>query len=77
MACLNEKFKHGKKLAVTIGIKAARHDHLIMTDADCYPRSDQWLQLMASHLSGKKEIVLGYGGYERRKGLLNALIRFR
>jgi glycosyltransferase involved in cell wall biosynthesis len=73
---LNEKFKHGKKLAVTIGIKAATHDHLVMTDADCYPASDQWLQIMASHLAGKKEIVLGYGGYERRKGLLNALIRY-
>ncbi len=73
---LNEKFRHGKKLAVTIGIKAARHDRLILTDADCYPVSDQWLQLMSSHLTGKKEIVLGYGGYERRKGLLNVLIRY-
>ena len=73
---LNEKFRHGKKLAVTIGIKAASHDRLIMTDADCYPVTDQWLQLMSSHLSGKKEIVLGYGGYERRRGLLNALIRY-
>ena len=30
-------FSHGKKLALTIGIKAARHEHLIFTDADCYP----------------------------------------
>jgi len=72
----NEKFLHGKKLAVTIGIKSAKHDLLLLTDADCYPASDQWLQLMASHFSKEKKIVLGYGRYERRKGLLNLLIRY-
>jgi cellulose synthase/poly-beta-1,6-N-acetylglucosamine synthase-like glycosyltransferase len=73
---LNEKFKHGKKLAVTIGIKASKYDRLVLTDADCYPVTDQWLQIMASHLTGEHQIVLGYGGYERRKGILNVLIRY-
>ena len=72
----NEKFLHGKKLAVTIGIKAALHDFVLLTDADCYPSSDQWLQLMASHFTEKKKIVLGYGKYEQRKGFLNRLIRY-
>ena len=72
----NEKFRHGKKLALTIGIKAAKHDRLVLTDADCYPVTDQWLQMMASHLTGDTQIVLGYGGYERRKGFLNMLIRY-
>ncbi len=73
---LNEKFTHGKKLAVTIGLKSARHDHVLLTDADCYPASDQWLQKMASNLIKQKKIVLGYGKYEKRKGLLNLLIRY-
>ncbi len=72
----NEKFLHGKKLAVTIGIKAAKHDFVLLTDADCYPSSDQWLQKMASHFRGKNEIVLGYGKYEQKKGFLNSLIRY-
>ncbi len=72
----NEKFLHGKKLAVTIGIKSARHDHVLLTDADCYPVSNLWLQKMASNLTREKKIILGYGGYERRKGLLNTLIRY-
>lgn len=72
----NEKFLHGKKLAVTIGIKAARYDHVVLTDADCYPVSPEWLQYVASHFTNMKRIVLGYGGYERRKGLLNLLIRY-
>jgi glycosyltransferase involved in cell wall biosynthesis len=72
----NEKFRHGKKLALTIGIKAAKHDRLVLTDADCYPVTDQWLQMMASQLTGDTQIVLGYGGYEPRKGFLNMLIRY-
>ncbi|MEN8226536.1 MAG: glycosyltransferase [Bacteroidota bacterium] len=72
----NEKFLHGKKLAVTIGLKSARFDHVLLTDADCYPVSNLWLQNMASNLTSEKKIILGYGGYERRKGLLNLIIRY-
>lgn len=73
---VNEKFTHGKKLALTIGLKAARYDHVLLTDADCYPAGKMWLQSMAGKLEGEKEIVLGYGKYERRKGLLNSIIRY-
>ena len=72
----NEKFLHGKKLAVTIGLKSARYNHVLLTDADCYPASNLWLQKMTSNFTSEKKIVLGYGGYERRKGLLNLLIRY-
>ena len=48
----------------------------MLSDADCYPVSDQWLKLMASNFSGDIKIVLGYGGYERKKGFLNMLIRY-
>ena len=72
----NEKFFHGKKLALTIGLKSARFDHVLLTDADCYPVSNLWLQKMASNLTREKKIVLGYGGYERKKGLLNTIIRY-
>jgi biofilm PGA synthesis N-glycosyltransferase PgaC len=72
----NEKFSHGKKLALTVGIKSAGYDHLLLTDADCYPASDRWLQHMVSNLKGDKQIVLGYGSYEKRKGMLNMLIRY-
>ena len=73
---VNGDFAHGKKLALTVGLKSARYDRVVLTDADCYPLSDQWLQRMASNLTGKKKVVLGYGRYERRKGFLNFLIRY-
>ncbi len=72
----NDKFAHGKKLALTLGLKSARFDHVLLTDADCYTLSNQWLQKMASNLTRKRKIVLGYGAYERGKGLLNRMIRY-
>ncbi|MFW5766842.1 MAG: glycosyltransferase, partial [Bacteroidota bacterium] len=69
-------FRRGKKLALSIGIKAAQHEHLVFTDADCYPASDQWLRHMASGFSEKKDIVLGMGTYKRKKSFLNALIHY-
>lgn len=69
-------YKHGKKFAVLVGIKAAKHNRLVFTDADCYPATDQWLKEMAAGFTAQREIVLGYGAYEKGKGLLNTLIRF-
>jgi len=65
----------GKKFALTLGIKAAKYDYLLLTDADCYPKSNQWIKSMTQHFA-TKDIVLGYGAYEKRKGFLNKLIRF-
>ncbi len=69
-------YKHGKKFAMLVGIKAARHNRILFTDADCYPASDQWLRQMAAGFSEQREIVLGYGAYEKNKGFLNKLIRY-
>jgi len=69
-------YKHGKKFAMLVGIKAAKNKRLVFTDADCYPSSNQWLKEMVKGFSGEKEIVLGYGAYSKQKGFLNKLIRF-
>ncbi|MDA3867184.1 MAG: glycosyltransferase [Salinivirgaceae bacterium] len=69
------KFDHGKKLALTIGIKASKYEHLVHIDADCVPNSKEWLKGMSSSLENAP-IVLGYGGYKTQKGILNKLIRF-
>lgn len=65
----------GKKYALTIGLKAAKYDHVLLTDADCYPASDQWIKEMAKNFREGKNIVLGYGAYIKLPGLLNHLIR--
>lgn len=67
---------HGKKVALMMGIKGATHEHLLLTDADCKPTDKNWISNMMSSYSPDTDIVLGYGGYENRKGLLNKVIRF-
>ena len=71
-----EKYPTGKKFAITIGVKAAKNDVLIFTDADCVPSSNQWLRHIQSRVEGGKEIVLGYSPYQKEKGFLNLYIRF-
>ena len=70
------KFTHNKKFAQFIGIKAAKNEILLFTDADCKPESDKWLEGMASHFDEKTSFVLGYGGYLSENGLLNKYIRY-
>lgn len=72
-----EKFWGNKKYALTLGIKAATHNFLLFTDADCKPLSKYWIQEMSSHFTNDKTIVLGYGAYKKIKGsFINKLIRY-
>lgn len=73
----NEAFWGNKKFALTLGIKAAKKEYLLFTDADCYPASENWIMEMSSQFTAQKTIVLGYGAYERIAGsFLNKIIRF-
>lgn len=65
-----------KKYALLQGIGAAAHDLLLLTDADCVPRSEGWVMAMAQGFRPGIEVVLGVGLYATRKGLLNLLIRY-
>lgn len=73
----NEAFWGNKKYALTLGIKAAKKEYLLFTDADCYPTSKEWITAMSSQFTMQKTIVLGYGKYEKiAKSFLNKIIRF-
>jgi glycosyltransferase involved in cell wall biosynthesis len=72
----NLNFFSGKKFPLSIGIKSAKNEIIIVTDAGCRPVSRNWLSLMGVEFKGSTEIVLGYGAYEKHKGFLNKLIRF-
>jgi cellulose synthase/poly-beta-1,6-N-acetylglucosamine synthase-like glycosyltransferase len=72
----NPHLRPGKKLPITLGVKGAKYDHLVLTDADCKPSSRNWLKSVASRYTAGTELVLGYGPYVRKKGFLNKVIRF-
>ncbi|MCB9295930.1 MAG: glycosyltransferase [Lewinellaceae bacterium] len=66
----------GKKAALSKGIKAAKFEILLLSDADCRPASPQWLNFMQAFIRDRAQIGLGYSPYFRGKGILNAFIRF-
>ncbi len=72
----DEYYKHGKKFALMVGIKGAKYDHLLLTDADCVPDTEKWISTMMKAYSPGKEIVVGYGPYQKKEGFLNKLIRY-
>lgn len=65
-----------KKLALTLGIKAAKNDWLLFTEADCMPESPNWIASMARNFTPQTEFVLGYGAYLQEDGFLNKLITY-
>ena len=74
-----------KKLALTLGAKAAKYDYLLLTDADCVPESPHWIHEMMAGFEGQlpmangeqpAQIVLGFSPYFCTKGHVNRLVRF-
>lgn len=66
----------GKKYPLSIGIREAKYEVILLTDADCVPSSEHWIQKMQDGYREGIEIVLGYGAYHKKKGILNKIIRF-
>lgn len=69
-------FFKGKKFPLSIGIKSAKNEILLLTDADCKPNSSNWVTEMVKNYTPKTDIVLGYGPYNKSSGFLNLLIRY-
>ncbi|MFM8911938.1 MAG: glycosyltransferase, partial [Flammeovirgaceae bacterium] len=67
---------NGKKYALTLGIKAAKYDRVLLTDADCRPVSVQWAREMSCWYLPETIFVLGFSPYRKSSSLLNAFIRF-
>lgn len=82
---IGAKVTSTKKLAITLGAKAAQYDYLLLTDADCRPESTHWISEMVAGFGSQapkaesqvpKDIVLGFGAYFTKPTLLNRMIQF-
>ena len=65
----SSRYMSRKKLAITLGVKAAHNEWIVLTDAHCSPSSDKWLSAIASHCpTGVGEsacnLVIGYANYD-------------
>ena len=66
-----------KKFALTLGIKVAKNDVILLTDADCIPNSDQWIRKMTAPVRLEdKTFAIGYSGYQEKPSQLNRWIQF-
>lgn len=72
----NDKYRHGKKFAITMGIKAAKNEYLLFTDADCVPLNRDWIKSMQAGFVDGKELVLGFSPYRKTVTPLNYVIRY-
>jgi len=66
----------GKKYPLSMGIKEARYEIVLLTDADCVPASEYWMHKMQDGYHNGIEVVLGYSPYKKAPGILNKIIRF-
>lgn len=72
----DERFNYGKKIALGVGLRSAKHPHVLLTDADCMPEGRDWISVMAAGFGQGRQIVIGHSPYARAWGLTNLLERY-
>lgn len=66
----------GKKFPLTLGIRSAKYDHIILTEPDTLPQNRDWIRSMMAGYTGGTAIVMGYNGILQEKGFLNRLQQY-
>ncbi|WP_025065716.1 glycosyltransferase [Hoylesella enoeca] len=60
----SSRYMSRKKLAVTLGVKAAKHEWIVLMEAFCVPTSEKWLETLAHNFQNDKHLVIGYTGFD-------------
>lgn len=63
----------GKKEALLQGILASKNNSIILTDADCIPRSRDWAKILSSI---DAPFVIGYGPMKKGSGMVGLFSRY-
>ena len=61
---MSSRYVSRKKLAITLGMRAAKHSWCIVTSVYCYPNDDQWLKNFCAYISDDKNLVIGMTPYD-------------
>lgn len=67
---------HGKKYPLSIGIKSATKDVILLTEAESVPNSFVWIDQMMNGYSGGTQIVVGYNIVNSNGTLLGAFQQY-
>lgn len=68
--------KPGKKAALYEGVKQAKNEWIVVTDADCKPVSNQWISHLATKMTENNNLILGISPNKKQAGLWKGLFRF-
>lgn len=60
----SSRYMSRKKLQITLGVKAAKYEWIILTEPTCRPESNQWLAAMTQQFSTSTHLVLGYVAFD-------------
>ncbi len=66
----------GKKMAISMGIKCATYDHILLTAPNCKPSSRLWLSDMAQNFQFQQRIVLGYNTFAKKNGIYSHFVHY-
>ena len=66
----SSRYMSRKKLQITLGVKAAKHEWILLTEPTCQPSNDKWLATMARNCHEPNHLVMGFVGFnEDTKGV--------
>jgi len=60
---VSSRYIDRRKMALTLGVRAAHHPWVVFTQDDCKPASPHWLDSLARHFDQEANIVIGYANY--------------
>ena len=66
------------KVAVALGIRAARAPWVVVVEPDCAPTSEEWLLHLSTHFTAEHDVVMGYANYvQSEAGAVDEPVRER
>lgn len=67
----SSRYMSDKKLAVTLGVKAARTEWIVLVEPASLPTGNDWLKRLASHFTSEKNLVMGYTKIKEATDFMN------
>lgn len=66
----------GKKYPISIGIKSAKNEIILLTEADTQPCGYNWITEMVKGFEPKTQMVIGHSIYESKNTFISSLIQY-
>lgn len=66
-----------RKFSLSIGIRSAKYNNIVLTDVTCKIQDFNWLKALCnSFVHSDKKILIGYSSPQYKKGVANSLARY-